>query len=68
MNCQERQSPLKEGLGKHSGRRTPPPPPAFQLLNWMHVINEPDPETQELDFEQALSRAAEENALLRPAE
>jgi hypothetical protein len=66
MNCQENQSPTTEGLVNPSARDTPPP--AFPPLSWIHVIHEPDRETQELDADHALSAADQESALLRQAE
>jgi len=66
MNCQENQSPMTEGLANPSARGAPPP--AFPPLSWIHVIREPDRETQDLATEQALSAADQENAALRHAE
>jgi hypothetical protein len=57
---------MTEGLVNPSARGAPPPP--FPLLNWIHVIHEPDRETQDLDAEQALSAADQESAPLRHAE
>jgi hypothetical protein len=68
MNCQEYQGPTTEDLVEQSVRRTPPPPPASPLLNWIHVIDHPDRETQELDLEHALSAASQESAPLLHAE
>jgi hypothetical protein len=66
MNCQKNQSPMTEGLVNPSARDTPPP--AFPPLSWIHVIRQPDRETQDLDAEQALSAADQESAPLRHAE
>jgi hypothetical protein len=66
MNCQENQSPMTEGLVKPSARGAPSP--TFPPLSWIHVIHEPDRETQELDADQALSAADPESAPRRRAE
>jgi len=57
---------MTEGLVNQSARSAPPP--AFPLLSWIHVIHEPDRETQELDADHALSAADQESDLLRQAE
>jgi hypothetical protein len=39
-----------------------PPPPAFQLLNWIHVIYQTDSDAQEHDAEHAFSSVLHESA------
>lgn len=61
MNRKEHASPPPESLANPSVIGAEPPP-AELLLDWMHVIYQPDHESEELDFEEALSTAPHASA------
>ncbi len=61
MNLKIYASPTPESLGNPSAIGTEPPP-AAPLLDWMHVIYQPDHKSEELDFEEALRAATHASA------
>lgn len=62
MNLQEYASPPPESLANPSVIGAEPPPAAL-LLDWMHVIYQPDHDSEELDFEEAMSAEPHASAL-----
>lgn len=64
MNCQEYPGPLTAGAVNESAMCTELPS-AAPLLNWMHVIHEPDHDSEELYSEEAWRDAPDTSALCR---